>query len=165
MWLPMPALSDMLQQIYGSRIPSRARRPLYRVAVQEYVRVAAAPPAPGPQMHVHSSAITDLEQVYALLSRVAGTPISRPAAAIALLRLLGLRREGLDARFSRLTSRRKHEAHPDAPFLASLTAARPGLRAHRGAPPPVENSSSSQANHGRRNRADAPRRAGAERRC
>ena len=105
-------LSDTFHQIkVAGDLSSRESWALLKVATKEYMalKMEARP--------VSSRASEDQEMVYSMLSSVAGVRIMRPTAAVAFLRLLGLAGQGFDTRFSRLTSRRRHEAHPDAPFL------------------------------------------------
>ena len=72
-----------------------------------------------------SSPCAELELAFHDLSEHAGFPVTRAGQAVALLRDLGL--ADLGKRFSRLSSRRRGAAHPDAPFLADLRRSLEGL--------------------------------------
>eukprot|EP00975_Prorocentrum_lima_P003714 810794-Prorocentrum_lima.AAC.1 len=63
-------------------------------------------------------AVMELDNVYKMLSDVAGYKIDRPAAANAYLKFIGL--PLLARRFSSLTSRRHQAAHPDTFFVEEL---------------------------------------------
>ena len=92
-----------------------------RMALQEAAGSAAAgTPAARPDP------CAELEKVYGLLSDTAGAPVSQPGPAAALLRCFSL--DDMARRFSRLTSRRKAVAHPDALFLDNLRVALQNLR-------------------------------------
>jgi len=119
-------LTAVLQQIKHAEFTPKGTWALHKFAIQEFMGTsysAKAPPPAEDNLTKGSTAIEDLEQVYSLLSASAGTRISRPSAAVAFLRALGLADGGFDARFSKLTSRRRHEAHPDASFFIELQAA------------------------------------------
>ena len=81
----------------------------------------ASPPGGPPA----SSPCAELELAFHDLSEHAGFPVTRAGQAVALLRDLGL--ADLGKRFSRLSSRRRGAAHPDAPFLADLRRSLEGL--------------------------------------
>eukprot|EP00959_Pyramimonas_sp_CCMP1952_P228256 4772559-Pyramimonas_sp.AAC.1 len=70
------------------RLTSLAKRrlALQRFAVQHFMACAVSPPLPEDS----SSPIEDVVDMYSMLSLAAGVRISRPTAAIALLRAIGV---------------------------------------------------------------------------
>ena len=80
-----------------------------RIALQE---AAGSVAAPVPDIRPDPCAELEKVYVYGLLSDTAGAQVSKPGPAAALLKCFSL--GDLSRRFSRLTSRRKAAARPDA---------------------------------------------------
>jgi len=72
-----------------------------------------------------TEAIDDAAALYAVLSAAAGARISRPTAAVAFVKVLGL--DSFTKRISKLSSRRNHAAHPDPGFIDDISSAIHGL--------------------------------------
>ena len=67
-----------------------------------------------------------MDELYGVLSKAVGIRVSRPTAAIACVRAIGI--GDLDKRISKLTSRRHHCAHPDSGILADVCEAIASIR-------------------------------------
>ena len=110
-------LQDAISQIACADVPAKRIEELQELAVKEFL-VPGATMARGAK----TSACADLAVFYRLVSKQAGTKIERPSQAAAFLKQLGIAVE-FPRRMSRLSSKRKMEAHPDVGFIADLTQA------------------------------------------
>ena len=104
-------LREALAVVESMQWPRRERQHAVQAALLAHARPSGAP----------TGACKDLEHFYAMLSHATNVQIARPTAAAALLRHVGL--ADFTGRASKLSSRRKHEAHPDATFLLELQSA------------------------------------------
>ena len=105
----LSALEAMEGMPWGAKERHAGVATALRLHFQHALCHEAAPTAGAP---------AELEQLYGLLSRASGASIKRPTAAAAYLKALGLGE--FCGRFSRLTSRRRAAAHPDADLLPQL---------------------------------------------
>ena len=115
-------LSAALNGIASASLAARDKLLLQKHAVQIFMaEMAPAPAVRG----VCTEAIDDVAALYAVLSEAAGVRISRPTAAVAFVKVLGL--DCFNKRISKLSSRRNHAAHPDPGFIDDISAAIHGL--------------------------------------
>ena len=115
-------LSAALNGIASASLAARDKLLLQKHAVQIFMaEMAPAPAVRG----VCTEAIDDVAALYAVLSEAAGVRISRPTAAVAFVKVLGL--DCFTKRISKLSSRRNHAAHPDPGFIDDISAAIHGL--------------------------------------
>ena len=115
-------LSAALNGIASASLAARDKLLLQKHAVQIFMAEMAPVPA---VRGVCTEAIDDAAALYAVLSEAAGVRISRPTAAVAFVKVLGL--DSFTKRISKLSSRRNHAAHPDPGFIDDISAAIQGL--------------------------------------
>lgn len=100
-------LAATLDGINKSGITGKEKWALQKHAINVFMADTkpATPPCSTPD------SFDKLDETYGILSEAAGTRISRPTAAVAFVRTMGI--VGFEKRISKLTSRRNHAAHPD----------------------------------------------------
>ena len=123
----MTTLDGVFASIAGAVDLRKAEREWLRSeAVRAAFGATATPAATATSHKVASRTECDaLELFYGEVSQAAGQKISRPSKAVAFMRAVGL--DDFVSRFSKLTSRRRHMAHPDATLVDDVAKAFAGL--------------------------------------
>ena len=119
----MPSvLTVTLEQIAAASIDAARIVSLQEVAVREFMLCSFGTGDYAQPLGVaKNSACADLVKFYRLVSKAAGTKIVRPSKAAAFLKILDM--PDFCKRMSKLSSRRKFEAHPDSGFLEDMCEA------------------------------------------
>ena len=112
----MAALSDVLREIAQADLDKAQTTLLQKHAIEHAMDRST------------KRNCNDLEAMYSMLSIKTGMKVRRPTFAVAVMRTLKL--EEFVPRFSKLTSRRRQEAHPDPGLLAEFEATINSLPAH-----------------------------------